>query len=48
MHAVCAVQGGSDVITRTAIKRINWSAYKINQSSDKVGGLGWACRYRAQ
>ncbi|EFN52240.1 hypothetical protein CHLNCDRAFT_26891 [Chlorella variabilis] len=30
-------EGGSDVITRTAIKRINWSAYKINQSSDKVG-----------
>ncbi|KAG7673745.1 hypothetical protein Ndes2437B_g01910 [Nannochloris sp. 'desiccata'] len=30
-------EGGSDVITRTALKRINWSAYKINQSSDKVG-----------
>lgn len=30
-------EGGSDVITRTALKRINWGAYKINQSSDKVG-----------
>ncbi|PSC70486.1 DNA topoisomerase 6 subunit B isoform B [Micractinium conductrix] len=30
-------EGGSDVITRTALKRINWSTYKINQSSDKVG-----------
>jgi hypothetical protein len=30
------LQGGSDVITRTAIKRINWSAYKINQATDKV------------
>jgi len=30
-------EGGSDVITRTALKRINWSAYKINQTSDKVG-----------
>ncbi|KAI3432870.1 hypothetical protein D9Q98_010453 [Chlorella vulgaris] len=30
-------EGGSDVITRTAIKRINWSQYKINQTSDKVG-----------
>lgn len=30
-------EGGSDVITRTATKRINWGAYKINQSSDKVG-----------
>jgi DNA topoisomerase VI subunit B len=29
-------EGGSDVITRTATKRINWGAYKINQSSDKV------------
>ena len=31
------VQGGSDVITKTALKRINWAAYKINQGSDKVG-----------
>ena len=29
-------EGGSDVITKTALKRINWSSYKINQSSDKV------------
>ena len=34
------LQGGSDVITRTALKRINWSTYKINQSSDKVGDGG--------
>lgn len=31
------VQGGSDVITKTALKRINWAAYKINQSADKIG-----------
>ena len=31
------MQGGSDVITKTALKRINWSSYKINQSQDKVG-----------
>ena len=31
------LQGGSDVITKTALKRINWSAYKISQTSDKVG-----------
>jgi len=31
------VQGGSDVITKTALKRINWANYKINQTSDKVG-----------
>lgn len=31
-------EGGSDVITRTALKRINWSSYKINQASDKVKG----------
>ena len=31
------VQGGSDVITRTALKRISWANYKINQTSDKVG-----------
>lgn len=30
-------QGGSDVITKTALKRINWAAYKINQGSDKIG-----------
>lgn len=29
-------QGGSDVVTRTALKRVNWSSYKINQNSDKV------------
>lgn len=32
-----APQGGSDVITKTALKRINWSLYKINQTTDKVG-----------
>lgn len=31
------MQGGSDVITKTALKRINWAAYKINQGSDKIG-----------
>lgn len=31
------LQGGSDVITRTATKRINWAAYKINQATDRVG-----------
>ena len=31
------LQGGSDVITKTALKRINWSSYKINQSTDRVG-----------
>ncbi|KAI7846328.1 hypothetical protein COHA_000165 [Chlorella ohadii] len=30
-------EGGSDVVTRTALKRITWSTYKINQNSDKVG-----------
>lgn len=30
-------EGGSDVITKTALKRINWAAYKINHSSDRVG-----------
>ena len=36
---VCALmlQGGSDVITKTALKRISWSAYKINQATDKIG-----------
>ena len=32
-----AMQGGSDVITKTALKRINWAAYKINQATDKIG-----------
>ena len=31
------MQGGSDVITKTALKRINWASYKINQSADKIG-----------
>jgi len=30
-------EAGNDVITKTAMKRVNWAAYKINQSSDKVG-----------
>jgi DNA topoisomerase VI subunit B len=30
-------EGGSDVITKTALKRINWAAYKINQATDRVG-----------
>ncbi|XP_062170901.1 DNA topoisomerase 6 subunit B [Alnus glutinosa] len=28
---------GADVVTRTALKRINWSSYKINYSQDKIG-----------
>ncbi|KAH0998012.1 hypothetical protein GBA52_021876 [Prunus armeniaca] len=28
---------GADVVTRTALKRINWSGYKINQTQDKIG-----------
>ncbi|XP_075500761.1 DNA topoisomerase 6 subunit B isoform X1 [Primulina tabacum] len=28
---------GADVVTRTAIKRINWNSYKINQAQDKIG-----------
>ncbi|KAJ4724172.1 DNA topoisomerase 6 subunit B [Melia azedarach] len=28
---------GGDVVTRTAMKRINWSSYKINQAQDKIG-----------
>ncbi|KAK6164225.1 hypothetical protein DH2020_001089 [Rehmannia glutinosa] len=28
---------GADVVTRTAIKRINWNNYKINQSQDRIG-----------
>lgn len=41
-------EGGSDVITKTALKRINWGAYKINQSADKVGPWlgGPLCRTR--
>lgn len=30
-------EGGSDVVTRTATKRISWSNYRINHSSDKIG-----------
>ena len=37
MTDLTPVQGGSDVITKTALKRINWASYKINQSQDKVG-----------
>lgn len=39
LSEVCALmlQGGSDVITKTALKRISWSAYKINQATDKIG-----------
>ncbi|CAN0902052.1 DNA topoisomerase 6 subunit B [Linum grandiflorum] len=28
---------GADVVTRTALKRINWGTYKMNQTQDKVG-----------
>ncbi|XP_021593188.1 DNA topoisomerase 6 subunit B isoform X2 [Manihot esculenta] len=28
---------GADVVTRTALKRINWASYKINQIQDKIG-----------
>ncbi|CAD6225524.1 unnamed protein product [Miscanthus lutarioriparius] len=28
---------GADVITRTALKRIPWSSYKINHQQDKIG-----------
>ena len=34
---MCMRQGGSDVITKTALKRINWGNYKIAQNTDKVG-----------
>lgn len=34
--AAVYMQAGSDVITRTAHQRINWSSYKINQGTDKV------------
>jgi hypothetical protein len=30
-------EGGGDVATRTALKRINWSAYKIDHKRDRVG-----------
>ena len=33
-------EGGSDVITKTALKRINWGTYKINPNTDKVLGEG--------
>ncbi|KAL2940882.1 DNA topoisomerase 6 subunit B [Bienertia sinuspersici] len=28
---------GADVVTRTAVKRINWGNYKINQTQDRIG-----------
>ncbi|MBA0669061.1 hypothetical protein Goklo_001914, partial [Gossypium klotzschianum] len=28
---------GGDVVTRTALKRISWNNYKINQAQDKIG-----------
>ncbi|XP_065866016.1 DNA topoisomerase 6 subunit B isoform X1 [Euphorbia lathyris] len=28
---------GADVVTRTALKRINWGNYKMNQMQDKIG-----------
>lgn len=28
---------GADVVTRTAVRRINWGSYKINQTQDKIG-----------
>ncbi|KAG9156215.1 hypothetical protein Leryth_021623 [Lithospermum erythrorhizon] len=28
---------GADVVTRTALRRINWNSYKINQTQDKIG-----------
>ncbi|KAJ4969616.1 hypothetical protein NE237_002715 [Protea cynaroides] len=28
---------GADVVTRTALKRISWNTYKINQTQDKIG-----------
>ncbi|CAG9461021.1 unnamed protein product [Pedinophyceae sp. YPF-701] len=30
-------EAGSDVVTQTATKRINWGAYKINHHTDRVG-----------
>ena len=30
-------EAGNDVITKTAAKRVQWSAYKINQNADRVG-----------
>lgn len=29
-------EGGSDVITKTSLRRINWTSYKINQNTDKA------------
>ena len=40
------LQGGSDVCTRTALKRINWASYKINQGTDKVGVFVSICSTR--
>lgn len=30
-------EGGGDVVTRTANKRINWNSYKISPKQDKIG-----------
>eukprot|EP00752_Nemacystus_decipiens_P009889 g8822.t1 len=30
-------EGGSDVVTKVAFKRINWSSYKIDHKRDKIG-----------
>eukprot|EP00850_Spirogloea_muscicola_P004555 SM000019S05099 [mRNA] locus=s19:960297:966539:- [translate_table: standard] len=30
-------EAGGDVVTRTAMKRINWNSYKINPMLDKIG-----------
>eukprot|EP01135_Chromosphaera_perkinsii_P004316 Nk52_evm8s277 gene=Nk52_evmTU8s277 len=30
-------EGGGDVVTRTVLKRINWTAYRIRVNQDKVG-----------
>lgn len=40
-------EGGSDVITKTALKRITWPSYKISQNSDKVGLGEWGLLYMA-
>lgn len=29
-------EAGSDVMTRTALRRINWGAYRINATTDRV------------
>lgn len=31
------LQAGNDVCTRTAKERINWGAYKINHTTDRIG-----------